>query len=164
MNKEVGFLSYSRVDLEEELVINEVLDWVLEIIIGEISIYERKTEYLILEIVIYCLWRSAPDSRRYTCRVFRVVCGVLTLPQLDLQVFHFLPVEVPEDVIVVIEQAGVVVDSVLGHLGLVHIVEVLLPTLGEIHSRSILNTLSIIYCLSNVLYSKEANTRIDWLF
>ena len=61
--EEIGFLSHRRVNLEEELVINECLDRVVIVIGSEIGVDEGKIEDLISEILIDLLPRLALHPR-----------------------------------------------------------------------------------------------------
>ena len=160
-DEEVGLLGDSGVNLEEELVVDEGFNRALEVIGREIGVYEGIIEDLAPEKVIYLLWGFAGDTRCHSCSVIRVRGRILTLPELDLEIIHLIAVEVSEDVIVgVVNQASVVVDPVLLDLILIHIVKVLVSTLGKIQISSILDSLARLYTLLNVFHSEVSKGRV----
>ena len=103
---EVGFLDGSGLNLEEELVIDEVFNRVFEVIWREIGVNEGIIEDLAPEKVINLLWGLACDTRGHSYGEIGVWSRILTLPELDLEIFHLITVEISEDVILgVVNQA-----------------------------------------------------------
>lgn len=65
LNKEIGTLADGRVQLEEQLIINEVSDGVRIVLQGKHLVHEGEREGLIPEVVVYrlgvfahCTWRK----------------------------------------------------------------------------------------------------------
>ena len=123
--EEIGFLSNRRVNLEEELVIDECLDRVFIVIGREIGVDEGEIEDLISEILINLLPRLALHPRSDSDRLRVRGGGILTLPELELEVVHAVFVEVPENLIVKVLQARVVINAITLHLGLVYVTKAL---------------------------------------
>ncbi len=115
-NKEIGFLSYRWVNLEEELVIDEGLNRVFVVIGSKIGVNECEIEYFISEILVDILSRLALHPRRDSDRLRVCGGGILTLPELEFKIVHTVFVEVPEDLIVEVLQAREVVDAITLHL------------------------------------------------
>ena len=154
--EEIGFLSHRRVNLEEELVIDECLDRVVIVIGREIGVYEGKIEDLISEIIINLLLRLAlhPRSDSNSFRVRRG--GILTLPELEFKVVHAVFVEVPENLIVEVLQACVVINAITLHLGLVYVAKTLGAAFCESKILPIFNAFTVFNSLPDKLSGHEA--------
>ena len=155
--EEIGFLSNRRVNLEEELVIDECLDRVFIVIGSEISVDEGKIEDLISKILIDFLPRLAlhPWSDSDRLRVHGGG-GILTLPELELEVVHAVFVEVTENLIVEVLQARVVIDAITLHLGLVHVAKALGAASRESKILPLFYSFSIFNSLPDIFSGHEA--------
>jgi hypothetical protein len=161
--EEICLLSHRRVNLEEELVIDECLDRVVIVIGREIGVNEGKIEDLISEIIIDLLPRLALHPRSDSNRLRVRRGGILTLPELELEVVHAVFVEVPENLIVEVLQAGVVVNAITLHLGLVHVAKTLGAAFCESKILPIFNALTVFNSLPDVLRGHETVRGINWL-
>ena len=156
-DEEIGFLGDSGVNLEEELVVDEGFNRAFKVVCREIGVNEGIIEDLAPEKVIYLQWWLACDTRCDSCCVIGVWGRILTLPELDLEKIHLITVEISEDVIIgVVNQAGVVVDPILLNLILIHIVKMLVSTLGKVQICSILNSFSSLYTLLDIFDGEES--------
>ena len=163
-NEKVGFLGDSGVNLEEELVVDEGFNRPFKVICREIGVNEGIIEDLAPKKVIYLQWGLACDARCHSCCVIGVRGRILTLPELDLEKIHLITVEISEDVIVgVINQAGVVVNTVLLDFILINIVKVLVSALGKIQISSILDSLARLYTLLDIFNGEESEGWVEWL-
>ena len=103
---EVGFLGGSGFNLKKELVIDEVFNRIFEVLWGKIGVNESIIEDLAPEKVINLQWGLACDTWGHSYRVIGIWGRILTFPQLDLEIFHLIAVEISEDVILgVVDQA-----------------------------------------------------------
>ena len=102
----VGFLRGSGLNLKEELVIDESFNGVFEVIWSEIGVNEGIIQDLAPEKVINLQWGLACDIWGHSYRVIGIWGRILTFPELDLEIFHLIAVEISEDVILgVVDQA-----------------------------------------------------------
>jgi hypothetical protein len=160
LNKEVGLFCYSWVYFEKELIVYEVLNRVFIVIFHEVGIDKSEIKHLIPEKVVYHLGGFTSHSRGYTRRIVCVIGSVLAFPKFDLYIVHFISVEVPENVIIIVDQAGIVVYAIFSDLKCVHLPEICTSTFRKIQICSILNTFPILNSLSNVLDRKKPNSGI----
>ena len=98
-DEEVGFLGGSGLNFEEELVIDEVFNRVFEVIWREVGVNEGIIEDLAPEKVINLLLGLACDTRSHSYSETGVWSRILTFPELNLEIFHLISVEISEDVI-----------------------------------------------------------------
>jgi hypothetical protein len=126
-NEKVGFLSDSRINFKKELIVDEGFDGIVIVISPEISIYEREAEHFIFEKIIDFLWCFACDS---WCNANSIaISGVLTPPEFQFNVVHYIPVKVSEDLVIKTLHTCEIVDSVTLDFVLISKPKLLIPTL-----------------------------------
>ena len=153
LDKEICSFAYVWVDIEEKLVIDEVLNWLVVIIKSKHCIDEWKAKDFIYEMAINSCF--AFTDYRWSSRV-------LTFQKLELNIFHFSVVIVSLQGIVFVCQTRLPIYSEKLYLRIIFKIKILGSTLFKWQICLILRrSVTIIeQLLLNVFDSKIANRPI----
>jgi hypothetical protein len=113
-----------RVQLEEELIVDERLDWLFVVIEGKHIVDEGEVEGLIPQVAIDRLLITTSYARSYARSALTRSRGILALPQFKFDIEHVISIEVALKLeVLIIIKAIEGINAVFSHLILVGIVK-----------------------------------------